>query len=109
MTIGTTHGTRQNRISHNAAGGVGLHFHPLSVLELDDTKNPQDEDEKDGQHSSITLPQSTHTLLFTTNVCSLPFAFAFMIFGIAITVLVLAMSDNLDGSSKREHHRPASR
>ena len=100
MTIGTTHGPRQNRITHNAAGGVGLHFHPLGVLELDGTKDPDDVDEQDGQHASITLPQSTHTLLFTTNVFTFPFGFAFIIFGISIAVLVLAMLDNLDGSSK---------
>ena len=48
---------------------------------------------------AITLPQSTHTLLFTEHVFSLPFGFAFLILILSIGCLALALSDNLDGGT----------
>ena len=48
---------------------------------------------------AITLPQSTHTLLFTEHVFSLPFGFAFLILILSIGCLALALTDNLDGGT----------
>ncbi|KAL7549956.1 hypothetical protein ACHAWF_013212 [Thalassiosira exigua] len=48
---------------------------------------------------AITLPQSTHTLLFTERVCSVPFGFALLILAVSVTCLVLALWDNLDGQT----------
>jgi len=48
---------------------------------------------------AITLPQSTHTLLFTEYVFSLPFGFAFLILILSIGCLALALTDNLDGGT----------
>lgn len=44
----------------------------------------------------IQLPQSTHSLLFTEPIWSVPFAFSIAILALSITCLVLAIIDNLE-------------
>ena len=50
-------------------------------------------------HEKIKLPQSTHSLLFTENIFSMPFAFALFVFFVSIACLGLALLDNLNGGS----------
>lgn len=45
----------------------------------------------------IMLPQSTHSLLFTEKVCSIPFGFAFVVLVVSFTCLGLALWDGLSG------------
>ena len=51
------------------------------------------------RHDMIRLPQSTHSLLFTEKVLSLPFGFAFVVLCGSFSCLLLALWDNLSGSS----------
>ena len=46
---------------------------------------------------TLMLPQSTHSLLFTGSVVSLPFAFAFSIVIVSYSCLALALVNNLLG------------
>eukprot|EP00985_Skeletonema_marinoi_P022295 scaffold14206_cov95-Skeletonema_marinoi.AAC.2 len=58
------------------------------------------DDTKDEDFDPITLPQSTHTLLFTEPVCSKPFLFSVAIATLSILCLLLALTNNgitLDG------------
>ncbi|KAL9178938.1 hypothetical protein ACHAXT_011911 [Thalassiosira profunda] len=47
------------------------------------------------QQDKILLPQSTHSLLFTERVCSLPFFFAIFVLFVSFACLGLALWDNL--------------
>ena len=89
--IALTGGRYERRMS-NGAGGITFHQNFNANGNEDETKGPIHQE-------AITLPQSTHTLLFTEKVPSLPFAFAFIIYGISATCLILALIDNLDGST----------
>ena len=42
------------------------------------------------------LPESTHTLLFTQPVCSIPFFYALVIAAVSVFCLLLALSYNAD-------------
>ena len=86
--IALTGGRYERRMS-NGAGGITFH---QNFNDNGSRKEPTHQE-------AITLPQSTHTLLFTEKVPSLPFAFAFIIYGISATCLILALIDNLDGST----------
>eukprot|EP00984_Skeletonema_dohrnii_P016809 scaffold7526_cov115-Skeletonema_dohrnii-CCMP3373.AAC.8 len=58
------------------------------------------DDKKDADFDPITLPQSTHTLLFTEPVCSKSFQFSVAIATLSILCLLLALTNNgitLDG------------
>ena len=58
------------------------------------------DDTKDADFDPITLPQSTHTLLFTEPVCSKSFQFSVAIATLSILCLLLALTNNgitLDG------------
>ena len=48
----------------------------------------------------ITLPESTHSFLFTEPVNSLPFAFGVGIAGISYTCLALSLQNNLTCGDK---------
>ncbi|KAL7537688.1 hypothetical protein ACHAXR_008009, partial [Thalassiosira sp. AJA248-18] len=92
-------GRRRSEVVALNTGGRGVMFHhhpqsPLDVNDVDDSKNSTNE-----YQDAITLPQSTHTFLFTEKLCSLPFGFAFLILVISIACLALALCDNLDGST----------
>jgi len=54
---------------------------------------------EDDDHEIIKLPQSTHSLLFTENIFSIPFSFALLVFFLSIACLGLALLDNLNGGS----------
>ena len=49
----------------------------------------------DEHEETIQLPQSTHCLLFTENICSLPFAVALAVAFISMSCLILALFDNI--------------
>jgi len=77
-----------NTRAKEAAAGVSA----VGIGTIDDTK---DED-----FDPITLPQSTHTLLFTEPVCSKSFQFSVAIATLSILCLLLALTNNgitLDG------------
>mmetsp|Transcript_21329 Transcript_21329/g.32560 ORF Transcript_21329/g.32560 Transcript_21329/m.32560 type:complete len:501 (-) Transcript_21329:217-1719(-) len=77
-----------NTKAKEAAAGVSA----VGIGTIDDTK---DED-----FDPITLPQSTHTLLFTEPVCSKSFQFSVAIATLSILCLLLALTNNgitLDG------------
>ena len=64
----------------------------------DDYKAGEDdtiEDLYESEPEPITLPESTHTLFFTTPVFSVPFGFALGILIISMMCLVMALVDNL--------------
>ena len=48
----------------------------------------------DAELDPIDLPESTHTLLFTEPICSVPFAVGISIAGLSILCLLLALFDN---------------
>ena len=54
-----------------------------------------DDDEKDDDLDPITLPESTHTLLFTEPIGSKPFALSVMIAAMSFLCLILALLNNL--------------
>ncbi|KAL7532966.1 hypothetical protein ACHAWF_004301 [Thalassiosira exigua] len=58
-----------------------------------------DDDERRHGHEVITLPQSTHSLLFTEDVFTPPFAFAALVVFVSIGCLSLALWDNLSGGT----------
>jgi len=51
--------------------------------------------DNDDHEETIQLPQSTHCLLFTENICSLPFAVALAVAFISMSCLILALFDNI--------------
>lgn len=53
------------------------------------------DDEKDDDSDPITLPESTHTLLFTEPIKSTPFMFSVIIAAMSTLCLILALSNNL--------------
>lgn len=53
-----------------------------------------DDDEKEDDNDPVTLPESTHTLLFTEPINSKPFVGGFLIAGMSILCLLLALLDN---------------
>mmetsp|Transcript_27009 Transcript_27009/g.46065 ORF Transcript_27009/g.46065 Transcript_27009/m.46065 type:complete len:646 (-) Transcript_27009:335-2272(-) len=61
----------------------------------------------DKYQEMIKLPQSTHSLLFTENVLSAPFAFAFSVLSVSIGCLVLAFYDNLNMEGPNSLNIPA--
>ena len=79
-----------------AASGGNVDCNVSSASDrFDDSKtnghNGEEEDAKD----PIQLPQSTHSLLFTAPILSLPFAFAFGILVVSICCLALAFANSL--------------
>mmetsp|Transcript_19848 Transcript_19848/g.33804 ORF Transcript_19848/g.33804 Transcript_19848/m.33804 type:complete len:668 (-) Transcript_19848:2283-4286(-) len=56
--------------------------------------NDDDDDAKEDDNDPITLPESTHTLLFTEPINSTPFIWSFLIAVVSILCLVLALLDN---------------
>lgn len=73
-------------------GGDGDHDH---VNEHSDVKQEHEGEEKYDALVPIQLPQSTHSLLFTEPVFSLPFAFAVAILFISFACLGLAFFNEL--------------
>lgn len=57
--------------------------------------NNDHDDEKDDDSDPITLPESTHTLLFTEPIKSKPFLFSVIIAAISTLCLILALVNNL--------------
>lgn len=105
-TIGQT-----RRVSaYSRGGGGGIQFHTSCVSASASGQDPIGGSDsctagvsEDGgevvEHEAITLPQSTHTLLFTENVMTLPFWFAIGILTVSVACLALALTDNLDGGT----------
>ena len=58
-------------------------------------KNNDHDDEKDDDSDPITLPESTHTLLFTEPIKSKPFLFSVIIAAMSTLCLILALLNNL--------------
>ena len=52
-----------------------------------------------GREETLMLPHSTHTMLFTEDVCSLPFFFAMFVLFVSFSCLCLALWDGLGEGS----------
>src|SRR5210317_1295295 len=63
------------------------------ISNIDDTKDEYSEDDP------IELTRSTHSLLFSEPVCSLPFLFAIIIAMMSFICLILACYNNMQDSS----------
>jgi len=83
----------QSGVSHRANGtlqtGAGDRFN-----ENKDTATANEEEALD----PIQLPQSTHSLLFSETMWSIPWCFAVSIFGLSVTCLSLALMNNAASS-----------
>eukprot|EP00804_Cyclotella_cryptica_P027027 CCRYP_013672-RA/>CCRYP_013672-RA protein AED:0.17 eAED:0.19 QI:0/0.8/0.63/1/0.8/0.54/11/835/482 len=69
-------------------------FHPH-----DDSHTRPDGDDGGYQEDPILLPQSTHSLLFTEPIGSIPFGYAFGIVILSLVSLLLALVNNLDAGT----------
>ena len=81
------------------APGVSFQNNQSVAYSIGQSKRPSEGPMQVEYLEAITLPQSTHTLLFTEHVFSLPFGFAFLILILSIGCLALALTDNLDGGT----------
>jgi hypothetical protein len=94
--------TGENGVFHRHRSSGQL----VSVVDVVSVNNGV-ENENDAKQSStpddheetFQLPQSTHSLLFTEKICSLPFGVALSVFFISISCLILALFDNMSGGS----------
>eukprot|EP00804_Cyclotella_cryptica_P013962 CCRYP_002470-RA/>CCRYP_002470-RA protein AED:0.15 eAED:0.22 QI:0/0.33/0.25/1/0.33/0.75/4/415/154 len=70
-------------------------------VEANTTMDPFCNDGDDGgyQEDPILLPQSTHSLLFTEPIGSIPFGYAFGIVILSLVSLLLALVNNLDAGT----------
>ncbi|KAL7533329.1 hypothetical protein ACHAXR_009453 [Thalassiosira sp. AJA248-18] len=59
------------------------------------TNDGDDDDSQDFREESLTLPESTHSFLFTEPVCSVPFLFSLGIAAISYGCLALALINNV--------------
>ena len=66
---------------------------------FDDEKDPKSN--KDTVKDPIQLPDSTHTLFFTSNIFSLPGFFAMGVAALSVGCLALALINALEGGSSR--------
>ncbi|KAL9180841.1 hypothetical protein ACHAXT_011294 [Thalassiosira profunda] len=82
---------------------------PQSTDRFSDDKNPVDLSDRDHIKDPVQLPQSTHSLLFSEPVCSLPFAFAVGILLISFGCLGLAFVNNIDVNDVPVNVTPAVR
>ena len=99
LTNTTRYGARGSTYDRSTRGGCVQFHHYLAPPGDNDTKDA--ESKGPAYLEAITLPQSTHTLLFTEPINSLPFGFAFIILVVSITCLALAFADNFDGSTSQ--------
>ena len=60
----------------------------------------EQKEERDDVKDDMQLPQSTHTLFFTENLLSLPFAFGTVIVAMSCLCLILVLLNNLHGGSE---------
>ncbi|KAL7539202.1 hypothetical protein ACHAXR_009093 [Thalassiosira sp. AJA248-18] len=93
----------------SGTGGRGVVFRSVAVHRRSDNNTDAEEgvpangnisDDDVEYHEMIEIPQSTHSLLFTENVMSVPFAFAATVYVVSMSCLLLALLDNLSGGSK---------
>ena len=63
---------------------------------FNDEKEPKSNHEKDYKGDPIKLPESTHSLFFTSSFFSLPALFALCISALSVGCLVLALINGLD-------------
>ena len=71
-------------------------------------ENRAGDDDDDESKEVITLPQSTHSLLFTEPVCSVSFFFGYAVFCISCSSLAFALIDALQpGGPGNEYNIPA--
>ena len=82
---------------------------PQSTDRFSDDKNPVDLSDRDHIKDPVQLPQSTHSLLFSEPICSLPFAFAVGILLISFGCLGLAFVNNIDVNDVPVNVTPAVR
>eukprot|EP01082_Thalassiosira_pseudonana_P006650 g5768.t1.2.5e174189 g5768 g5768.t1 contig20:127292-129425(+) len=93
----------QNRDDGDAGGGGVAVMKGLSGgawgVDQDADDQARDMKEEEEYDDEIQLTQSTHSFLFTEDICSLPFLFALTIVGMSYACLILALLDNLEESS----------
>ena len=82
---------------------------PQSTDRFSDDKIPLDLSDREHIKDPVQLPQSTHSLLFSEPVCSLPFAFAVGILLISFGCLGLAFVNNIDVNDVPVNVTPAVR
>jgi hypothetical protein len=58
------------------------------------SKGDIEDDTKEEEFDTITLPESTHTLLFTESITSTPFIIGIFIAGLSVLCLILALLNN---------------
>lgn len=94
-SIGATDGSHADNGDFDTA--VGVESGDVSGGKADNSRGVRSTmvDKQD----TIMLPQSTHSLFFTSNVCSLPFFYAVFVLGLSLGCLALALGDNLSGGS----------
>ncbi len=73
---------------------------PTSKMAAATTADLHDDDIKENDNDPITLPESTHTFLFTEPINSTPFCWAFVIAAMSNLCLILALLDNPWGEYK---------
>ena len=93
--------TGENGVFHRHRSSGQL----VSVVDVVSVNNGVENDAEqsstpdDDHEETFQLPQSTHSLLFTEKICSLPFGVALSVFFISISCLILALFDNMSGGS----------